>query len=147
MNYSKEALRARRGAGLALGMEPVWVLGFGWRWHVKFCGYSLNTHKLFQCQIWIRCNSPTPMAMSPRQTAKPRAQDSLLSMLIDFLGLAGNVFYFRKSDQIKIIPIKKRHWANRTASAHLTQSRSTTEFSLSYVLLMAESLPWVYSTG
>lgn len=126
-------------------METAWGLGFGWGWHVRFCGHSLNTHKVFQYHIWICCTSPcshSSTAVCLPQTAEPRPLDNLLSVLTDFLEGAGNGFYFTRSDQRKIIPIKKLHWARRTASVHLPQNRPTAKFSLLHVLFMAESPFW-----
>lgn len=78
---------------------------------------------------------PQPLAQQsfPPQTAKPRTpgQFALCIDRLSGVSKAGDVFYFRKSDQIKIIPIKKHHWASRTASAHLTQNRPTAKCSLS----------------
>lgn len=128
---------------LAIGVEPVWGLGFEvW--------VGMSTQMLWRLPKHTQTVSISGLnmlhlallpAVSPH-TTKPRTLDSLISVLTDFLELAGNGFYFRKSDQIKIIPIKKCRWASRTASAHHTQNRPTTKFSLPYVLLMAELLPW-----
>lgn len=129
---------------LAIGVEPVWGLGFGvWVGMSSQMLWWLPKHtqtvSISDLNILHLASLP---AVSHPQTAEPRTLDSLLSVLTDFLELAGNGFYFRKSDQIKIIPTKKRRWASRTASAHHTQNRPTTKFSLPYVLLMAELLPW-----
>lgn len=129
---------------LAIGVEPVWGLGFG-VWvgmsSQMLWWFPKHTQTVSTSDLNILHLASLP-AVSHPQTAEPRTPDSLLSVLTDFLELAGNGFYFRKSDQIKIIPIKKRRWASRTASAHHTQNRPTTKFSLPYVLLMAELLPW-----
>lgn len=86
-----------------------------------------------------------PTATSLPQTTKLRTtQGSLCSGLTGLLELASNVFYFKKSDQMKIIPIKKHHWACRTASAHLTQ-RPTPKFRLSYVWLVAATISSLFN--
>ena len=119
----------------------VWDLRFGWGCQLKCCGDSLKHTQTVSISGLNMLHLALLPAVSPH-TTKPRTLDSLISVLTDFLELAGNGFYFRKSDQIKIIPIKKCRWASRTASAHHTQNRPTTKFSLPYVLLMAELLPW-----
>ena len=128
---------------LAIGVEPVWGLGFE-----VWVGMSTqmlwwlpkHTQTVLISDLNMLHLAPLPAVSSPHRQAKNPGQFDLCPT--DFLELAGDVFYFRKSDQIKIIPIKKRRWASRTASAHHTQNRPTTKFSLPYVLLIAELLPW-----
>ena len=127
-------------SGTCLGFG-IWDLGFGWGCQLKCCGDSLNTHRLFWYQIWICCTLPAPSCVSsPHRQAKNPGQFALWPDRL--FGVSWRWILFQESDQTKIIPIKKCHWASRTASAHYTQNRPTTKFSLPYVLLMAESLPW-----
>lgn len=82
---------------------------------------------------------PTPPPPPPRpETAKPQVPGQL-SLWANRLSERGITFYFRKSDQIKLILVKKYHRARRTASTHRTQNSQPQATPLT--VLMAKALP------